>query len=194
MQERESIATRCIGGPNNPHISYRTETQRGHILGSVDSRTGTPTPERHLSPPAVCVMRALMHSALLWCSCHEEDSIASLFQLVKPSVHPPYLPEFFWMHLRRDLYQLSSLTGKGLEQSAIIVHLVLKNILTVQHPPCKYTCSLNLETEFTIRTSSGVLDILLRMNGRAHEQLKRELYLSSVCIHVPRRKPWFHKP
>ncbi len=90
-------------------------------------------------------MRALMHSALLWCSCHEEDFIASLSQLVKPFVHPPHLPEFFWMHLRRDLHQLSSLTGKGLEQSAIIVHLVLKNILTVQHPPCKYVHALLIE-------------------------------------------------
>ncbi len=117
-------------------------------MGSVDSRTGPPTPERHLSPPAVCVMRVLMHSALLWCSCHEEDFIASLSQLVKPFVHPPHLPEFFWMHLRRDLHQLSSLTGKGLEQSAIIVHIVLKNILTVQYPPCKYTCCLDLKTEW----------------------------------------------
>ncbi len=110
----------------------------GHALGSPDSRTAPPAPERSLSPPAVCIMRALMHSALLWCSCHYQDTVAAeLAALVKPPVNPNNLPEFFWMHLRKDIEQLSRVTGKGLDESAIIIHLVLHGILTRPLPTSK---------------------------------------------------------
>lgn len=40
------------------------------------------------------------------------------------------LPELFWRHLRKDIEHLSSVTGKGIEEAALIVHLVLSEILT----------------------------------------------------------------
>ena len=113
------------------------KTQTGHVLGSVESRTTNPAPERTLSPPAVCIMRAIMHSALLWCSCHREDIMQDLVPLVKPRVDPQYLPEFFWMHLSRDIEHLSHVTGKSMEDSAMIVHLVLNEIATGMIPNCK---------------------------------------------------------
>ena len=82
-------------------------------------------------------MRALMHSALLWCSCHCQDMMAELAVLVKPPVNPNNLPEFFWMHLRKDIEQLSQVTGKGLDESAISIHLVLQGILMKPPPSCK---------------------------------------------------------
>ena len=45
------------------------ETQTGHVLGPPDGRTST-HPERKLSPIACCIIRVLMHSALLWASCN----------------------------------------------------------------------------------------------------------------------------
>ncbi len=113
-------------------------TQTGHVLGDPDSRTAPPAPERNLSPPAICIMRALMHSAFLWCSCHFQDMVAAeLAALVRPHVKPNKLPEFFWMHLRKDIEQLSRVTGKGLDEAAIIVHLVLRDILTKPPPICE---------------------------------------------------------
>lgn len=79
-----------------------------------------------------------MHSAFLWCSCHCPNVIGDLAGLVKPPFHHPEdLPEFFWLHLRKDIEHLSRVTGKGSEESAIIVHSVLQNILTKAPPTCK---------------------------------------------------------
>ena len=79
-----------------------------------------------------------MHSALLWCSCHYLDMMADqLAALVKPTVNPNNLPEFFWMHLIKDIEHLSQVTGKGLDESAIIIHLVLHQILTKEPLTCK---------------------------------------------------------
>ena len=66
--------------------------------------------------------------------------MASLAELVKPFVHPQHLPEFFWRHLQKDIEHLSQVTGKGLEEAAIIVHLILKDILTKPPPTCKCVC------------------------------------------------------
>ncbi len=116
-------------------------TQIGHVLGSPDSRTGPPAPERGLSPPAVCIMRALMHSAFLWCSCHYHSAIGELAALVNPQVNPNSLPKFFWKHLQKDIAHLSRVTGKGLDESAIIIHLVLRNILRKSPSICKLLLS-----------------------------------------------------
>ena len=105
--------------------------QMGHILGIAMSRSSTPAPERDLFPPAICILRAIMHSAFLMCSCHSPTTLPELARLVKPNIKPQLLPEFFWMHLKKDINHLSRVTGKGLEESVIIVHLVLRKMLTV---------------------------------------------------------------
>lgn len=113
-------------------------TQVGHVLGDPDSRTGLPAPERGLSRAAVCIIRALMHSAFIWCSCHYPNAIGELATLVTPRVNPNSLPEYFWGHLQKDIAQLSRVTGKGFDQSAIIVHLILRNILKKAKSICKF--------------------------------------------------------
>ena len=111
------------------------------------SRTGIPAPERNLSSPAVCIMRALMHAAFIWCSCHQQDAVHDLAPLVKPFINPDHLPEFFWMHLEKDFEHLSRVTGKSIDEAVIIVHLVLKDILTKLPPACK--------EEYTIQYGSN---------------------------------------
>ena len=49
-------------------------TQAGYSLGMPEGRSTAPSPERSLSPAACCLVRALMHSALLWASCNNEVS------------------------------------------------------------------------------------------------------------------------
>ena len=54
-------------------------TQTGYPLGMPEGRSTVPSPERSLSPAACCLIRALMHSALLWASCNNEVHTARLY-------------------------------------------------------------------------------------------------------------------
>ena len=60
-----------------------------------------------------------------------------LTQLVKVGVRPQDLPEFFWCHLERDMELLGRATGKSMDESAIAVHLVLREILLKAPPTCE---------------------------------------------------------
>ena len=80
-----------------------------------------------------------MHSALYWCSCHEKDHSQDLVQLLTPPhVHVQHLPEFFWEHMKKDIEHLSHVTGKSIEDSVILVHLVLREVLTNKLPDSKH--------------------------------------------------------
>ena len=73
-----------------------------------------------------------MHSALLWASCNNDTAVEGLLALVNPRLRGPQeLPEFFWGHLERDIELLARALGKNHDEAAIVVHLVLRNILTV---------------------------------------------------------------
>ena len=123
-------------------FSYTTfshdTTQSGHVLGDPNGRTVVPTPERNLSPPAMCVLRALMHSSFLWTCCNNDQRIGDIVQLVKPHVPVQALSEFFWRHLDKDIELLGRAVGKGYEEAAMIVHLVLKGILTKDPPGSEF--------------------------------------------------------
>ena len=85
-----------------------------------------------------------MHSAMLWYTLHLCSGVPTeIVALVKPHVEPENLPEFFWMHLKRDIEQLSEVIGRGLDETAIIIHLVLYTVLTSPSPTCENvdTCS-----------------------------------------------------
>ena len=106
----------------------------GHDLGDPPSRTGIVGSERYLSPSAVCIVRAIMHSAFLWCSCHYEDYIGDLARIVKPFVQPRCIPEFFWRHLEQDIRHLSVATGRSIDDAVLLIHLVLKDMLVKDAP------------------------------------------------------------
>ena len=78
-----------------------------------------------------------MHSSFIWASCNNGHLVEALSQLVSPHVLPRDLPEFFWRHLERDLKQLSQTTKRGIEECSMIVHLILKQILTTDPPTGK---------------------------------------------------------
>ena len=75
-----------------------------------------------------------MHSSFLWACCNNDQRIGDIVQLVKPHVPVQGLPEFFWRHLDKDIELLGRAVGKGYEEAAMIVHLVLREIL-VKDPP-----------------------------------------------------------
>ena len=79
-----------------------------------------------------------MHSAFVWFSCHHNDYIGDLSNIVQCSVLPDHLAEFFWMHLQKDIEQLSFTIGKNRYEATILIHLVLKRILVENPPNGKY--------------------------------------------------------
>ena len=83
-----------------------------------------------------------MHAAFIWTcsnSDHHLGDVAALVNLpVKPK--PSQLQEFFWKHLEKDLETISVFLHRGQEECILVLHLVLKEILTNQ---------LNLRMAFT---------------------------------------------
>jgi hypothetical protein len=75
-----------------------------------------------------------MHSALIWATCNYESSLEAIASLITPQVLPKDLPEFFWAHLDKDIELLGRDTGKGLDEVVMIIHLVLRQILTTDSP------------------------------------------------------------
>ena len=74
-----------------------------------------------------------MHSAFIWASCNNEPSVEAIAGLVTPPV-TANLQEFFWTHLEKDIELLGRDTGRGLDEAAMIVHMVLRHILTKDPP------------------------------------------------------------
>ena len=54
-------------------------TETGYALGPPTQREAVPTSERSLHPPSCAIIRALMHSCLLWASCTNEVIILIIF-------------------------------------------------------------------------------------------------------------------
>eukprot|EP00731_Ephydatia_muelleri_P024235 Em0016g506a len=128
-----------IGGHDHVLVTTNTaarttdETQSGHVLGSPEGRSNT-LPERGLSPAVVCILRALMHTALLWASCHTQNAIAGLVQLIKPAVNVQDIPEFLLRHLEKDVTLLGKALGISVDEAVLVIHLVLHVILVKDVP------------------------------------------------------------
>ena len=58
-------------------------------------------------------------------------------QLVKENIRPRDLPEFFWHHLERDVELLGRSIGRSMDESAITIHLVIREILQRNPPTCE---------------------------------------------------------
>jgi hypothetical protein len=123
-------------------LNSQDTTRKGYDLGAPANRTHT-APERHLSARAVCILRALMHSAFIWATCNNQSSLGAITSLITPQVLPKNLPEFFWAHLDKDIELLGRDTGKGLDEVVMIIHLVLRQILTTD-PPIGLFCALSV--------------------------------------------------
>ena len=73
-----------------------------------------------------------MHSAFIWAICNNDQALDAIAALVSPQ--PDDLPNFFWAHLEADIEMLGKDTGKGLDETIMIIHLVLRQIL-ISKPP-----------------------------------------------------------
>ena len=111
-----------------------------------------------------------------------------LLELVKPRLPSPQLPEFFWCHLEKDLQLLGRATGKSVDEAAIILHLVIRGILT-QEPPggtsalflssCMQFYNHNLYSGSA--DTVGVVSTLRARNARQEwERIFNQVYIQPV--------------
>ena len=72
-----------------------------------------------------------MHSTLIWACCNQQNAAVAFVPMVHPQQQSPdHLPELFWRHLEKDVELLGKEIGRGFDETVVLVHLVLKQILT----------------------------------------------------------------
>ncbi|XP_023555015.1 E3 ubiquitin-protein ligase RNF213 [Octodon degus] len=126
-----------IGGVNHKpeagfHIIQQDidRTQSGHVLGNPQPRGVTVAPDRELSPPVFILLRLLTHLALLLGAAQSPEALGNI---IKPPVRDP--KAFLELHIQRDLEQLTKMLGKNVDDTCLVVHLVLRRLFRVQHAP-----------------------------------------------------------
>ena len=117
-----------------------------------------PSSERNLSPAACSILRAIMHSALLWASCNDgvstysplpafsstfilpptQNAMEGLINLTHSNVKPLDMADFFWRHLEHDIRMLGQALGRNEDDVCLLLHLVLKNIALETPSCCQY--------------------------------------------------------
>ncbi|XP_051967995.1 E3 ubiquitin-protein ligase rnf213-beta-like [Xyrauchen texanus] len=97
-------------------------TRPGHILGEGENRSDAPY--RNMSLAQSCILRLCLHLAMLQGAIHHLQGIRSV---IHPTVHDVY--EFLWQHLEKDMKVLGKTLNLNMDDTAIIVHLVLNKFL-----------------------------------------------------------------
>ena len=142
MSFKNLISMHFISDHAHAYYKYRhlDTTKTGYDLGNPSTRSTILSPERELSPLSVSIIRALMHATFVWTCSNNESSLGHVADLVNLPVKPKpnELSEFFWKHLEKDLEAISKFLDRGEEESILILHLVLKKILTGQKIMCKF--------------------------------------------------------
>lgn len=120
-----------IGGINhNPTHGFTTiqnnvdRTQTGHVLGQPPPRDVAVVSDRGLSPVVFLLTRLLTHLALLLGAAFNPQAVGNI---IKPRVGNPQA--FLKQHLQRDLERLTNILGKSADETANVVHLILRALL-----------------------------------------------------------------
>ena len=143
----------------------------GHCLGRPEERNPLPAAERSLNPAACSIVRAIMHSALVYVSCNSKTATKGLLGMVKvEGIDRNELPEFFWGHLEQDIKILAQAIGKNEEEAAIVLHLVLQQILTCEPPKSKANNAQLHLLYLTVRLCSWSRSDCGRSGDSLHEE------------------------
>ncbi|XP_062507501.1 E3 ubiquitin-protein ligase rnf213-alpha-like isoform X2 [Corticium candelabrum] len=104
-------------------------TQTGHILGPANQRAHA-APERSLSLSGYALVRLLLHAALMWASCSEDQNVSSgVADCTSPRVNENDLPEYFWSHFVHDVEVFSKTIGRSVQDAVVVCHEMLKRIV-----------------------------------------------------------------
>ncbi|XP_053516781.1 E3 ubiquitin-protein ligase RNF213 [Artibeus jamaicensis] len=127
-----------IGGKDHrPEAGFTTvgnvtdRTQTGHVLGSPPSEDKAVVSDRELPPVVFLLARLLTHLALFLGATHSRQAVKDI---IRPLVEDPR--EFLEQHIHRDVRQLTKSLGRSADDTAGVVHLVLRSLLSERrHPP-----------------------------------------------------------
>ncbi|KAI6655769.1 E3 ubiquitin-protein ligase [Oopsacas minuta] len=157
-------------------------TKHGYVLGRVDQRQKIPSSERSLSPASVSLIRALMDISFIWSSCskHPTDSSHVLRSLVRGGLDDPRdLTNFFYLHLERDVLDITQLTGKNFEETTFLLHLIIRSLMDRAGEPCLIHTELSTrelreqwEKEFDMKF---IQPILTSLNTDVQKQMEQVL-------------------
>ncbi|XP_006886389.1 PREDICTED: E3 ubiquitin-protein ligase RNF213 [Elephantulus edwardii] len=141
-----------IGGVNHTPtpgfslISNNTDrTQTGHVLGNPVARDTVVVSDRALSPVVFILLRLLTHLALL---LGATKSPQALRNLIKPPVQDPQ--RFLQQHIQRNVEQLTKMLGKSADETAHLVHLTLRCLLS-SSSQCKDRRHLHFDARLSTR-------------------------------------------
>ncbi|XP_062382955.1 E3 ubiquitin-protein ligase rnf213-beta [Sardina pilchardus] len=96
------------------------QTRPGHVLG--EARMRSEAPERQTSPVQSCLLRLLTHLAMLLGAAHNQQGVRAMIQ---HRVHD--VIEFLYNHLEKDMEVLGRSLNLNMDDTAIIVHLILSD-------------------------------------------------------------------
>ncbi|KAI6655776.1 E3 ubiquitin-protein ligase [Oopsacas minuta] len=122
----------------------KNETKTGYFIGKMNHATTVLAGERLLGPASVKIIRVLIDISFIWSSCSKYPTVSShvLPSLVTKGLDDPRdLPNFFYLHLERDIMDLVKLTGKNFGEVVFYLHLIIKSLMETS----EQTCDINTE-------------------------------------------------
>nr|XP_046210346.1 E3 ubiquitin-protein ligase rnf213-beta isoform X1 [Oncorhynchus gorbuscha]XP_046210347.1 E3 ubiquitin-protein ligase rnf213-beta isoform X1 [Oncorhynchus gorbuscha]XP_046210348.1 E3 ubiquitin-protein ligase rnf213-beta isoform X1 [Oncorhynchus gorbuscha] len=114
--------------------SVGDQTRTGHILGEAYRRAEAP--ERQMSPAQSSILRLLNHLAMLQGTIKNYQAVS---QMVHPGVQD--VLGFMWSHLEKDMEVLGRTLDQNMDNTAVVIHLVLQACLefTAAEPGYRHT-------------------------------------------------------
>ncbi|KAM4715158.1 LOW QUALITY PROTEIN: E3 ubiquitin-protein ligase rnf213-beta [Anableps anableps] len=101
-----------------PHTQQRDQTRTGHILGEAHRRSEVP--ERQMTSAQSGILRLLMHLTMLQGAIRNQRRVSDM---IHP--RPPDVLQFLWDHLERDMRVLGQTLDQNMDNTAVMVHLIL---------------------------------------------------------------------
>ncbi|XP_073713018.1 E3 ubiquitin-protein ligase rnf213-alpha-like [Misgurnus anguillicaudatus] len=184
-----------IGGINhNPLPGFKTmpiqrdRTKSGHILGDPQ-RCDHPDMQdtKNMSPAPFTLLRLLTHTSMM---LGAENNPQSITQMIKPAVADPGL--FLMSHLLKDMEQLSRALGKGVDDTANSIHLIIYSLLEphptqqrpVTHDPALSTKDARNRWENAMNTHviTRVLKVLEHQLKKVNNFIRKDDRVSSNLV------------
>ncbi|XP_041076276.1 E3 ubiquitin-protein ligase rnf213-alpha-like isoform X2 [Polyodon spathula] len=180
MERRKCIDCGAeMGGENHRPVKgfQRLEikgdrTQSGHVLGDPQKRDSAARLDtRDISSVPFILIRFLTHMAMLQGAAQDPQAIA---QIIKPVVTNP--AEFLLAHLMKDLDQLMGSLGKGMDDTANTVHLMLCSLME-QH---QHQWHVHYDATLSTKEKRNQWEMVIASNVITPELKKLERQLKEV--------------
>ncbi|XP_072882379.1 E3 ubiquitin-protein ligase rnf213-alpha-like [Hemitrygon akajei] len=162
---------RPVDGFSGAHTTDRTQT--GYILGDPSKREAIVAPDRHMSLVSFLLVRLMTHVAMFLGTLEDTKSIEDMIQ---PRVQDPR--NFLWCHIQKDVEQLEKSLAKNTDETAVVVHLILSQLIKLKKFPSFTPTNLSSKEErnkWEIFISEEVITPAVKNLDRKHEDANRQI-------------------